>query len=139
LLKIKSLNHVGIAVLDLDEVVAMFRTKFGLDASDILSYEPAKLRIGLLNTGNCILELMEPMDKKAGTVAKFLEKQGRNSLHHIAFSVVSPLEEVSADLKELDVEMIYPRPQMGAMGHRVNFCHPKFTSDILIELCEEEE
>jgi len=78
---------------------------------------------------------MEPLDSE-GTVAKFLEKQKRNSLHHLAFSVNSDLRDVATDLEKSGVEMIYPEPKIGVMGHPVNFCHPKFTSNLLIELCE---
>jgi len=135
LFKITGLNHVGIAVLDLDETSQTFSSKFGLHVSHRIESKSLGLAMGLVETGNCILELMEPLDS-SGTVAKFLEKQKKNTMHHLAFAVDSDLEIVAKDLKTLDVEMIYPIAKIGVLGHPVNFCHPKFTSNILIELCD---
>jgi len=137
LFKIKGLNHVGIAVLDLEEASRTFSSKFGLQVSHRIEVKSQGLDMALVDTGNCTLELMEPVDKE-GTVAKFLQKQGRNTMHHIAFSVDADLEKVAGDLKNVDVGMIYPASRIGVMGHPVNFCHPKFTSNILIELCDTE-
>ena len=133
--KITGLNHVGIAVLSLDEAAKTFSSKFGLQVSHRIESKSLGLAMGLVETGNCLLELMEPLDP-AGTVAKFLEKQKKNTLHHLAFAVDTDLQAVAKDLKRLDVEMIYPEPRIGVLGHPVNFCHPKFTSNILIELCD---
>jgi methylmalonyl-CoA epimerase len=132
---ILGLNHVGIAVFDLDEASQTFSSKFGLSVSDRIESKSLGLHVALVNTKNCILELMEPVDKE-GTVAKFLEQQKRNSLHHLAFAVDSDLSSVALDLKDIGVGMIYPEPRIGIMGHPVNFCHPKFTSNLLIELYE---
>lgn len=133
--KVSGLNHVGIAVLDLAEASVTFDQKFGLKVSDRIDSKSLGLAMALVETGNCIIELMQPLDSE-GTVAKFLERQKRNSLHHIAFSVDSNLGNMARELKTLGVEMIYPEAKIGVMGHPVNFCHPKFTSNILIELCE---
>ncbi len=133
--KVTGLNHVGIAVLNLDEVVSIFQSKFSLPAAEIVELPSTGLKMGLMATGNSILEFMEPTDK-TGTVAKFLERQGRNALHHLAFSVDTDLNDVAGDLKRLGVEMTSPRPAIGALGHPVNFCHPRFTGNVLVELCE---
>ena len=131
------LNHVGIAVLDLVDAAKTFGSKFGLQVSNRIEVKSQGLEMALVETGNCILELMEPVDKE-GNVAKFLQRQGRNAVHHIAFSVDSNLEIVADILKKSKVEMIYPKPTIGVMGHPVNFCHPSFTSNILVELCDTE-
>ena len=133
--KVTGLNHVGIAVLDLDEAVSSFQSKFSLPTAEIVDLPSTGLRMGLMKTGNSTLEFMEPKDK-TGTVAKFLERQGRNALHHLAFSVDADLNSVAADLKNLGVEMTNPKPTIGALGHPVNFCHPRFTGNILVELCD---
>jgi len=134
LFKVTGLNHVGIAVSNLEEAGRTF-AKFGLKASDRVELKSGGLVMALIDTGNSILELMEPTDQTS-TVAKFLEKQKRNSIHHIAFSVDSDLQDVAKELGTLGVEMTSPLPTIGVMGHPVNFCHPKFTSKILIELCD---
>ena len=133
--KVTGLNHVGIAVLNLEEAGRTFSSKFGLKVCDRIDSKSTGLAMALVETGNSIIELMEPTDD-SGTVAKFLEKQKRNSIHHIAFSVDSDLQSVAKDLGSLGVDMIYPSPTIGVMGHPVNFCHPKFTSNILVELCD---
>jgi methylmalonyl-CoA epimerase len=133
--KITSLNHVGIAVLNLDEAAHTFSSKFGLPVSHRIESKSLGLAIGLVETGNCLLELMEPLDP-VGTVAKFLDKQKKNSMHHLAFAVDTDLQVVAKDLERLNVEMTYPEARIGVLGHPVNFCHPKFTSNILIELCD---
>jgi methylmalonyl-CoA epimerase len=132
---VTGLNHVGIAVLDIQATIETFSSKFGLTVSNRIESKPLGLKVGLVDTGNCILELMEPLDHE-GTVAKFLDKQKRNTMHHIAFAVDTRLEAVAEDLKKVGIEMIYRAPKIGVMGHPVNFCHPKFTSNILIELCD---
>ncbi len=133
--KVTGLNHVGIAVLNLEEATRTFSSKFGLKVSDRIDSRSTGLAIALAETRNCVLELMEPTDN-SGTVARFLEKQGRNSIHHIAFSVDSDLKNVAMDLETLGVDTIYKNPMIGVMGYPVNFCHPKFTSNILVELCD---
>jgi methylmalonyl-CoA epimerase len=133
--KVTGLNHVGIAVLNLSEASQTFNSKFGLHVSHRIESKTLGLAIGLVETGNCVLELMEPLDQ-VGTVAKFLEKQKKNTMHHLAFAVDTDLDAVARDLKEAGVEMIYPQARTGLLGHPVNFCHPKFTSNILIELCD---
>ncbi len=137
LFKVTGLNHVGIAVLDLEEASQTFISKFGLSASNRIESKSLGLAFVLVETGNSILELMEPLDNE-GTVAKFLEKQKRNAMHHLAFSVDSDLEKVAGELKSVGIDMIYSAPRIGAMGHPVNFCHPKLTANILIELCDTE-
>jgi methylmalonyl-CoA epimerase len=135
LFKVTELNHVGIAVLSIEEAGHTFGSKFGLKVSDRINLKASGLTMALVETRNCVLELMEPIDN-SGTVAKFLEKQKRNSIHHIAFSVDSDLQSVAKDLGTLGIDMVYPEPSIGAMGHPVNFCHPKFTSNIMIEVCD---
>ena len=106
-----------------------------MKVSDRIESKSAGVVVGLVETGNCVLELMEPTDS-SGTVAKFLDKQKRNSIHHLAFSVDTNLESVAKELQGLGVDMIYANSVIGVMGHPVNFCHPKFTSNILVELCD---
>ena len=133
--KITELNHVGVAVLNLSETTEMFGSKFGLKVSDRIESKDQGLSVALVQVGNSMVELMEPLER-TGAVAKFLEKQGRNFLHHIAFSVDSELDKVSSQLKDLGVSMTYPTARIGVIGEPINFCHPKFTSNILIELCQ---
>ena len=122
---------------NLNQATETLRVKFRLlRRGEVIEKKDQGVKIALIETPNCIIELMEPLDQNS-TVAKFLlRNEGRNGIHHIAFDVNEQLEKVSADLKTLGVEMTDSSPRIGAMGHRINFCHPKFTSNILIELCE---
>ena len=117
---------------DLADASMMFASKFQLPVSQRIESKEQRLSFALVESGNSVIELMEPLDTES-TIAKFLEKQGRNALHHIAFAVDSDLGIVAHQLNEVGVEMIYPKPRIGVMGHPVNFCHPKFTSNVLIE------
>jgi methylmalonyl-CoA/ethylmalonyl-CoA epimerase len=136
---VRGIDHVGIAVKNLDQVIPTLRDKFGLSPSklvDVSKDQGLKMALVEMRDGSCFIELMQPTDP-SGTVAKFLSKAGRSSaIHHIAFAVDKNLEDVSKDLAKLGVEMVYPKPRLGVKGHPVNFCHPRTTSDILIEICD---
>jgi methylmalonyl-CoA/ethylmalonyl-CoA epimerase len=133
--KIEKLDHVGIAVKNLNDSISSFG-KFGLMPTNIVDLKEQKLKMGLIYTSNSFIELMEPTDEDS-VVARFLSKNGnKNAIHHIAFAVDKDLDRISVGLRDLGVNMVYPKPRIGVMGHPVNFCHPKSTSDILIELCE---
>jgi methylmalonyl-CoA/ethylmalonyl-CoA epimerase len=132
---ISGIDHVGIAVKNLEEAILTFKTKFGLENIDIVELKDQGVKIALLETGCGFLELMQPTDAE-GTIARFLSRSGgRNSIHHIAFGVRQNLENIAEDLRALGVEMVYQKPRIGVKNRPINFCQPRMTSDILIELC----
>jgi LAO/AO transport system kinase len=124
-----SLDHVGVAVQDATDLVALFDRLFGL-ATD----QPERVvdhRVRFVQTGDTTIELVEPATPEA-PVAKFLAKRGPG-LHHICLRVPD-IDAAIADLKGRGVRMIDDVPRAGAHGSRIAFIHPSSAQGLLIEL-----
>lgn len=130
---IKKLDHVAIAVNNLDEALAAYEKLFGLKAEKIENVPDQGVKAALLPIGEgSEIELIQPVNNESG-VAKFLEKKGEG-IHHIALEV----ENVDQELKSLSaqgVTLIDKEPRSGLAG-RIAFLHPKSTRGVLIELCQ---
>ena len=131
--KAKGLDHVAIAVKDLDKAIAIYRDALGLELSEIEVVEDQKVRTAIFGHGMGRVELICPTE--AGSpVAKFLEKRGEG-LHHICIEV----EDIGAALAELKARgapLIDETPRVGAGGSKIAFIHPKGTGGVLTELSE---
>ena len=129
----KHLNHVAIAVEDMDEALGMYGDLFGLDPSEVEDVEEQGVRAALLQVGGSQLELIQPLDKESG-VAKFIERRGPG-LHHVCFEV----DGLQGALDRLDaeegVQLIDRSPRQGLAG-MIAFLHPRSTGGTLIELVE---
>lgn len=132
MLKIKKINHVAIAVADMDEALARYERILGVPGQDREVVASQKTEAVLLPIGETELELISP--KGNDGLAKFLEKRGPG-LHHIAIEVEG-IEDALSALKALGVPLIDEAPRFGARGHKVAFVHPKATGGVLIELVE---
>ena len=131
MLKIKRIDHVAIAVADVDAALEKWRA-LGLEATVREVVESQKTEAVLLPIGDSNLELISP--KGNDGLAKFLEKRGPG-LHHVAIEVEG-IEAALAFLSGLGVPLIDATPRIGARGHKVAFVHPKATGGVLIELVE---
>ena len=133
MIKIKRVDHVGIAVKDTVEALPFYRLlELQVAATEDLSARG--LKIAFLPAGECKVELLEPT-RPDSTVGKFLEKRGEG-IHHIAFAV----EDIDGAVKELlaaGVQMIDQAPRPGGGGHRVAFIHPDSAHGVLVELVGE--
>ena len=130
----KHLNHVAIAVEDMDEALGMYGDLFGLDPSEVEDVEDQGVRAALLKVGGSQVELIQPLDTESG-VAKFMERRGPG-LHHVCFEV----DGLQGALDRLDaehVQLIDRRPRQGLAG-MIAFLHPRSTGGTLIELVEAE-
>src|SRR5262245_55430009 len=126
------IDHLGIAVPNLEEAVAAYRTLgFQVEATHDVPTE--KVRAAFLPIGESHLELLEPTDPTS-VLAKFLEK--RSGLHHICV-LVEDIEQALAEMKARGVRLIDETPRVGAGGSRVAFVHPKAGLGVLLELKEE--
>ena len=128
------LNHVCIAVRDIEDTLRFYRELFGTAAADIEDLEDQGVRAALVRIGGSQLELIEPTEP-AGSVARFIERRGEG-LHHVCFEV----EDLPGTLKRLDgagVELIDSAPRDGLSGS-IAFIHPKATRGVLIELVDGE-
>lgn len=131
-MKIVKIDHVAVAVSDIDASLAKFKEVFGLDVKEREVVASQKTEAALLPIGGSSVELIQPKGNEG--LAKFLEKRGPG-LHHIAIEVEG-IESGLAMLKALGVPLIDETPRIGARGHKVAFVHPKATGGVLVELVE---
>jgi LAO/AO transport system kinase len=125
------LDHVGIAVGDAADFVALFGRLFGLVTG--APEDIGQHRVRFIQTGGATLELVEPLSPEA-PVARFLEKRGAG-LHHVCLRVPD-LDAAMADLETRGVRFIDAAPRPGAHGSRIAFVHPSGTGGVLVELKE---
>jgi methylmalonyl-CoA/ethylmalonyl-CoA epimerase len=135
MLKIKRIDHVAIAVNDIDAAAAKWREVFGLEAREREVVASQKTEAILIPIGESNVELIAPRGNDG--LARFLEKRGPG-LHHIAVEVEG-IETALSLLKGLGVPLIDEVPRAGARGHKVAFVHPKATGGVLVELVEPSE
>jgi len=134
-MKIKHIDHIGIAVKSIEEGKKFFADVLGLEFEKTEIIEEQKVKTGFFPITDSELELLESTEPD-GPVAKFIEARGQG-VQHIAFRVEN-LDEALAELKEKGVRLIDQEPRKGAGGARIAFIHPKETSGVLVELCEKE-
>lgn len=131
----KRVDHVAIAVPDLEEAIGLYKSLLGKDPEHIEEVEDQKVRAAFFGVGETNLELLFPIAPES-PISKFLEqKQGRSGLHHICIEVDN-LEGHLKDLKDKGIRLINEVPRIGAHGKKIAFIHPKATNGILIELSE---
>ena len=133
---LENVDHIGIAVKDLDEAMKLYRGTFGLEPT--LVYESAftKARIAFFQIGDTKIELIQPVEPES-VMGKFLEKQGEG-IHHLAYTV-KDIEESLRELEESGVRLIDKKSRQVRENERVAFLHPKSTNGVLVELVQVEE
>jgi methylmalonyl-CoA/ethylmalonyl-CoA epimerase len=130
-----AIDHVGIAVPDLDEAIAFYETTFGMHVVHEETNEEQGVREAMLavgDSGSC-LQLLAPLSPES-TIAKFLDRSGPG-LQQLAYRV-RDVEAVSAVLRERGVRLLYDAPRRGTSDSRINFVHPKDAGGVLVELVE---
>ena len=132
MIRIRKIDHVAIAVDDIDQAVARFANVLGIAVGTRETVAEQKTEAALLPIGESNVELIAPRGN-AG-LEKFLEKRGPG-LHHICVQVEG-IEEALATLKAAGVPLIDEVPRPGARGHKVAFLHPKALGGVLVELEE---
>jgi len=131
---IKKINHIGIAVRDLDEAIAFYQ-KLGLEVESIDEVPAQKVKIAFLPVGETRLELLAATSEDS-PIAKFIEKKGEG-IQHIAFAV-DDIREQLKQAKEKNLVLIDNEPRIGAHNCQIAFLHPKSTGGVLIEYCQED-
>ena len=129
--KAKGLDHVAIAVKDLDKAIALYRDALGLELSEIEEVPEQQVRTAIFGHGQGRVELICPTAPDTG-VARFLEKRGEG-LHHICIEV-EDIEAAMAALRDRGAPLIDETPKPGAGGAKVAFIHPKGSHGVLVEL-----
>ncbi len=130
---VKKIDHIGIAVKDLNEAIRFYEGLLGLKVTEIEEVPDQKVRVAFLPTGDSEVELLESTSPD-GPIARFIEKNGEG-IQHIAFRVDN-IEEKLADLKSKGIRLIDEKPRRGAGGAMIAFLHPKSTFGTLVEICE---
>ncbi len=131
-----AIDHVGIAVPDLDEALALYRDVYGMSVLHEETNEDQGVReamVGVAEGDGPCLQLLAPLDETSA-IARFLDRSGPG-LQQLAFRVTD-LEQVSATLRERGLRLLYDGPRPGTAGSRINFIHPKDAGGVLVELVE---
>ncbi|WP_219945140.1 methylmalonyl-CoA epimerase [Iamia sp. SCSIO 61187] len=129
------LDHVGIAVPDLDEALAFYASTFDLhsvheEVNEEQGVREAMLAIG--DSGSCI-QLLAPL-RPDSPIGKFLDRSGPG-IQQMAYRV-EDIDDVCATLRDRGVTLLYETPKTGTAGSRVNFIHPRDAGGVLVELVE---
>jgi methylmalonyl-CoA epimerase len=130
---LKKINHIAIAVNNIDEAAKFYQNVLGLKLSGVEVVTAQKTKVGFFKIGESNIELVQPSEPDSPLV-KFLETKGQG-IHHICFEVDDVEAEVKAYL-EKGATMINQKPRPGAHNTKVAFVHPKSSNGVLIELCE---
>ena len=128
-----ALDHVGVAVSDLEAAVTLYEDTLGMDLVHRETVEEQGVEAVLLAVGDSHVELLRPLSAET-TVGKFIERRGEG-LHHVAYRT----DDIEATLDELranDVALIDEQPRVGIRRSRVAFLHPKATGGVLTEIVE---
>jgi methylmalonyl-CoA/ethylmalonyl-CoA epimerase len=130
-----AIDHVGVAVPDLDEAIAFYRDTFGMrvlheETNEEQGVREAMVAVG--ESGSCI-QLLAPLDEQS-TIAKFLDRNGPG-MQQLAYRVTD-VEQVSQLLRERGVRTLYDASRRGTAGSRINFLHPKDAGGVLVELVQ---
>lgn len=130
------IEHIGIAVSDLDTSIDFYERVFGLRCYKIEEVTDQKVRTAFFMVGQTKIELLESTDPE-GPIGKFVEKRGEG-IHHIAFAVDN-IEDQLKSAENMGVRLIDSIPRKGAEGLDIAFIHPKSANGVLIEICEAPE
>lgn len=128
------LEHIGIAVKDLEASNQLFETLFGAPHYKIEAVASEGVQTSFFKSGGAKIELLEASNESSA-IAKFIEKKGEG-IHHLAFEVDDIEFEINR-LKEAGFQLIHEVPKDGADNKRIAFLHPKSTNSVLVELCQE--
>jgi methylmalonyl-CoA/ethylmalonyl-CoA epimerase len=134
---ITRIDHVGVAVGDLDEAIEFYGRVFGMrcvhvEVNEEQGVREAMLSVGPTPAGGCV-QLLAPLTPES-TIAKFLDRSGPG-VQQVAYTVTD-VDATSAALRERGVRLLYDQARRGTAGSRVNFVHPKDAGGVLVELVE---
>jgi methylmalonyl-CoA/ethylmalonyl-CoA epimerase len=129
------IDHVGIAVADLDAAIALYESAFGMRCVHTEVNEEQGVREAMMAVGDSgsYLQLLAPLSPDT-TIGRFLDKNGPG-IQQMAYRVDS-IDAVSEHLRAQGLRLLYDEPKNGTAGSRVNFVHPKSAGGVLVELVE---
>ncbi|HDP94476.1 MAG TPA: methylmalonyl-CoA epimerase [Candidatus Aminicenantes bacterium] len=130
---IQKIDHIAIAVKDLESAVSHYRDVLGLTFLGTEEVPDQRVKVAMFSVDGVHIELLEPLNPES-PISQFLEKKG-GGIHHIAFGV----DDAAAQIKEMEqkgVRMLNSEPRPGAHGSRIAFAHPKSLGGVLVEFCQ---
>lgn len=130
------IEHIGIAVNNLDEARSYYEDVLGLECYGIEEVPDQKVKTAFYQLGDTKIELLESTDPD-GPIGKFVEKKGQG-IHHIAFAV-NDTDKALKEAGEKGIRLIDKQARKGAEGLEIGFLHPKSTMGVLTELCSKPE
>jgi methylmalonyl-CoA/ethylmalonyl-CoA epimerase len=133
-MEITHIEHIGIAVKNLEESIRFYEEVLGLKCYNIEEVADQKVKTAFFMVGQTKIELLESTAPE-GPIGKFIEKKGEG-IHHLAFAV----KDVAESLKHMEAkgaQLIDLAPRKGAEGLNIAFVHPKSTFGVLTEVCED--
>ncbi len=133
-MKVTHIEHIGIAVKNLEQAIPYYEQVLGLKCYNIEEVADQKVKTAFFKVGQTKIELLEPTSEES-TIAKFIEKRGEG-FHHLAFAVEG-LEGALVDADAAGLQLLDKEPRGGAEGLSIAFLHPKSTQGVLTELCED--
>jgi len=135
-MNLSHIEHIGIAVISLDEAIPFYEKVLGLKCYAIEEVKDQKVKTAFFKVGQTKIELLESTDPE-GPIGKFIEKRGQG-VHHIAFAV-NEIGQCLKSVEENGVRLIDKAPRRGAEGLDIAFLHPKSTFGVLTEFCEDQK
>ena len=129
----ETIDHIGLAVTDIAEAVALYQSQFGVQESEIIELPERHMRVAITTIGTSMVELIAPTAPEAA-FAKYLAEKGPG-MHHIAYRVAD-ITTALATLKAQGLRLVDEVPRPGLHGTLVAFVHPKATMGTLIELVQ---
>lgn len=130
-----TVDHIGIAVHDIDEAIAMYSRSFDVSEWEIIEMPERHMRVAAAHVGEVLLELIMPTSEEAA-FAKFLRERGPG-MHHVAYRV-DDIHAALADVKARGVRVLDEQPRPGLHNTLVVFLHPKSTGGVLTELVQQQ-
>lgn len=132
------IDHVGVAVADLDQAISFYETVFGMTCTHVETNEEQGIREAMMSVGGPdqsggFVQLLAPLSESS-TIARFLERSGPG-VQQVAYTVRS-IDEACDALRARGVRLLYEAPRRGTAGSRINFVHPKDAGGVLVELVE---
>ena len=132
-MKIIGIEHIGIAVNDLDTTSSFWERALGLPHTHTEDVKSEGVRTKIFDTGKGKIELLKSINNNS-PIRKFLEKRG-SGIHHVCLQVDN-INNAINELKDLNIQVLSEEPKVGAEGYKIFFVHPKSTGGVLVELAE---
>lgn len=131
---LEKIDHIGIAVKDIDQGINLFKEVFGIEPSLVYESEYTKAKIAFFPIGEVKIELIQPTNSES-VMAKFLEKKGEG-IHHVSLKV-NDVDQSLGELEKKGIQLIDNKSRKVRENERVAFLHPKSTHGVLFELIQE--